>query len=60
MRNTIPVVESKPVPCSEPQSFRTQQGYESNHPKGTSHGLFIFEFGGFWGAGLVSSVMIVL
>ncbi|XP_068869164.1 serine-rich coiled-coil domain-containing protein 1 isoform X4 [Aphelocoma coerulescens] len=33
MRDTIPVVESKSVPCSEPQSFKTQQGYESNHPK---------------------------
>ncbi|NWV52297.1 CCSE1 protein, partial [Daphoenositta chrysoptera] len=33
MRDTIPVVESKTVPCSEPQSFKTQQGYESNHPK---------------------------
>ncbi|NXX25158.1 CCSE1 protein, partial [Nicator chloris] len=31
MRETIPVVES--VPCSEPQSFKSQQGYESNHPK---------------------------
>ncbi|XP_066042472.1 serine-rich coiled-coil domain-containing protein 1 isoform X3 [Chamaea fasciata] len=33
MRDTIPVVESKTVPCSEPQSFKTQQGYESNHLK---------------------------
>ncbi|NXU14243.1 CCSE1 protein, partial [Pardalotus punctatus] len=33
MRDTIPVVESKNVPCSEPQSFKTQQGYESNYPK---------------------------
>ncbi|NXE33088.1 CCSE1 protein, partial [Ptilorrhoa leucosticta] len=33
MRDTIPVVESTTVPCSEPQSFKTQRGYESNHPK---------------------------
>ncbi|NWV68977.1 CCSE1 protein, partial [Malurus elegans] len=33
MRDTIPVVESKNVPCSEPQSFKTPQIYESNHPK---------------------------
>ncbi|XP_074397018.1 serine-rich coiled-coil domain-containing protein 1 isoform X2 [Zonotrichia albicollis] len=33
MRNTIPVVESNTVPCSEPQSFKMQQGYESNHSK---------------------------
>ncbi|NXM54497.1 CCSE1 protein, partial [Illadopsis cleaveri] len=33
MRDTIPLVESKTVACSEPQSFKTQQGYESNHPK---------------------------
>ncbi|XP_016153368.1 PREDICTED: serine-rich coiled-coil domain-containing protein 1 [Ficedula albicollis] len=32
-RDTIPVVESKTVSCSEPQSIKTQQGYESNHPK---------------------------
>ncbi|XP_068043679.1 serine-rich coiled-coil domain-containing protein 1 isoform X2 [Anomalospiza imberbis] len=32
-RNTIPVVGSNTVPCSEPQSFKKQQGYESNHPK---------------------------
>lgn len=49
LRDTIPVVESKTVPCSEPQSFKTRQGYESNHPKGTSYGIFISEFGGFWG-----------
>ncbi|KAM6075933.1 serine-rich coiled-coil domain-containing protein 1 isoform 2-T2 [Chlamydotis macqueenii] len=29
MRETIPVMESKIVPCSEPQSFKTQQGYET-------------------------------
>ncbi|NXO09769.1 CCSE1 protein, partial [Oriolus oriolus] len=33
MRDTIPVVESQTVPCSEPQSFKIQQGYESNNPK---------------------------
>ncbi|KAL9851334.1 serine-rich coiled-coil domain-containing protein 1 isoform 2-T2 [Geothlypis trichas] len=33
MRNTVPVVESNTVPCSEPQSFKIQQGYESNHSK---------------------------
>ncbi|XP_064273012.1 serine-rich coiled-coil domain-containing protein 1 isoform X2 [Passer domesticus] len=33
MGNTIPAVESNTVPCSEPQSFKTQQGCESNHPK---------------------------
>ncbi|NXQ50487.1 CCSE1 protein, partial [Catharus fuscescens] len=33
MRDIIPVVECKTVPCSEPQSFKMQQGYESNHPK---------------------------
>ncbi|XP_050194668.1 serine-rich coiled-coil domain-containing protein 1 isoform X2 [Myiozetetes cayanensis] len=33
MRDTIPVTESKSVPCSEPQSFKTQQGYETNNPK---------------------------
>ncbi|XP_059700102.1 serine-rich coiled-coil domain-containing protein 1 isoform X6 [Haemorhous mexicanus] len=33
MRNTIPVVESNTVLCSEPQSFKIQQGYESNHSK---------------------------
>ncbi|XP_071598936.1 serine-rich coiled-coil domain-containing protein 1 isoform X2 [Heliangelus exortis] len=32
-RETIPVVESKIVPCSEPQSIKTQQGYETNHSK---------------------------
>ncbi|KAM6267264.1 serine-rich coiled-coil domain-containing protein 1 isoform 1-T2 [Spheniscus humboldti] len=33
MRETIPVMESKTVPCSEPQSFKTQQGYETNRSK---------------------------
>ncbi|XP_058276696.1 serine-rich coiled-coil domain-containing protein 1 isoform X4 [Hirundo rustica] len=33
MRDIIPVVESKTVPCSEPQSFKMHQSYESNHPK---------------------------
>ncbi|NXG99422.1 CCSE1 protein, partial [Loxia leucoptera] len=33
MRNTIPLVESNTVLCSEPQSFKIQQGYESNHSK---------------------------
>ncbi|NXO89087.1 CCSE1 protein, partial [Certhia brachydactyla] len=33
MKDKIPAVESKTVLCSEPQSFKTQQGYESNHPK---------------------------
>ncbi|NXP43815.1 CCSE1 protein, partial [Heliornis fulica] len=32
-RDTIPVMESKTVPCSEPQSFKMQQGYEANHSK---------------------------
>uniref|UniRef100_A0A8C0EEM5 Coiled-coil serine rich protein 1 n=1 Tax=Bubo bubo TaxID=30461 RepID=A0A8C0EEM5_BUBBB len=32
-RETIPVMESKIVPCSEPQSFKTQQGYETNGSK---------------------------
>ncbi|XP_074946940.1 serine-rich coiled-coil domain-containing protein 1 isoform X2 [Phalacrocorax aristotelis] len=32
-RETIPVMESKIVPCSEPQSFKTQQGYETNRSK---------------------------
>ncbi|KFV06967.1 Serine-rich coiled-coil domain-containing protein 1, partial [Tauraco erythrolophus] len=32
-RETIPVMESKIVPCSEPQSFKTQQGYEMNRSK---------------------------
>ncbi|KAM9382052.1 serine-rich coiled-coil domain-containing protein 1 [Phaethornis superciliosus] len=32
-RETIPVMESKIVPCSEPQSFKTQQSYETNHSK---------------------------
>ncbi|KAM9026689.1 serine-rich coiled-coil domain-containing protein 1 isoform 2-T2 [Ara ararauna] len=30
---TIPVVESQIVPCSEPQSFKPQQGYETNRSK---------------------------
>ncbi|NWS72888.1 CCSE1 protein, partial [Crotophaga sulcirostris] len=29
----VPVTESKVVPCSEPQSFKTQQGYEMNRSK---------------------------
>ncbi|KAF1590270.1 UNVERIFIED_CONTAM: Serine-rich coiled-coil domain-containing protein 1, partial [Eudyptes robustus] len=33
MRETIPIMESKIVPCSEPQSFKTQQGYETNRSK---------------------------
>ncbi|NWW75581.1 CCSE1 protein, partial [Climacteris rufus] len=33
MRDMIPVMESRNVPCSEPQPFKTQQGYESNHTK---------------------------
>ncbi|NXA16496.1 CCSE1 protein, partial [Sapayoa aenigma] len=33
MRDTIPVTESKSVSCSEPQSFKIQQGCETNHPK---------------------------
>uniref|UniRef100_A0A8C9G3V7 CCSE1 protein n=2 Tax=Pavo cristatus TaxID=9049 RepID=A0A8C9G3V7_PAVCR len=32
MRETIPVMEPKIIQCSEPQSFKTQQGYEINHP----------------------------
>ncbi|NXK55919.1 CCSE1 protein, partial [Chauna torquata] len=32
-RETIPVMESKIIQCSEPQSFKTQQEYETNHPK---------------------------
>ncbi|KFO89107.1 Serine-rich coiled-coil domain-containing protein 1, partial [Buceros rhinoceros silvestris] len=32
-RETIPVMESKIVPCSEPQSFKPQQDYETNHFK---------------------------
>ncbi|XP_064507985.1 serine-rich coiled-coil domain-containing protein 1 isoform X2 [Pseudopipra pipra] len=32
-RGPVPVTESKSVPCSEPQSFKTQQGYETNNPK---------------------------
>ncbi|NWI85247.1 CCSE1 protein, partial [Pitta sordida] len=33
IRDMIPVMESKSVSCSEPQSFKMQQGYETNHPK---------------------------
>ncbi|NXJ00245.1 CCSE1 protein, partial [Psophia crepitans] len=33
MRETIPVMESKIIPCFEPQSFKTQQGYETNRSK---------------------------
>ncbi|KFP56425.1 Serine-rich coiled-coil domain-containing protein 1, partial [Cariama cristata] len=32
-RETIPVKESQIVQCSEPQSFNTQQGYETNRSK---------------------------
>ncbi|NWU99780.1 CCSE1 protein, partial [Upupa epops] len=32
-RETNPVTESKIVPCSEPQSFKVQQDYETNHSK---------------------------
>ncbi|XP_054238947.1 serine-rich coiled-coil domain-containing protein 1 isoform X1 [Indicator indicator] len=32
-RETIPAVESEIVPCSEPQFFKMQQGYETNHSK---------------------------
>uniref|UniRef100_A0A8C4XID8 Coiled-coil serine rich protein 1 n=1 Tax=Falco tinnunculus TaxID=100819 RepID=A0A8C4XID8_FALTI len=32
-RDTIPVMESKIVLCSEPQSFKTQQDYETNCSK---------------------------
>ncbi|NXG50347.1 CCSE1 protein, partial [Psilopogon haemacephalus] len=32
-RETIPVIDSKIVPCSEPQSFKTQQIYETKHSK---------------------------
>ncbi|NXX55587.1 CCSE1 protein, partial [Scopus umbretta] len=32
-REAVTVMESKIVPCSEPQSFKTQQGYETNHSK---------------------------
>ncbi|NXJ82811.1 CCSE1 protein, partial [Trogon melanurus] len=32
-RERIPVIESKVVPCSEPQSFKTQPGYETNCSK---------------------------
>ncbi|XP_061849268.1 serine-rich coiled-coil domain-containing protein 1 isoform X2 [Colius striatus] len=30
---TVPVMESKIVPCSEPQTFKIQQGYETNRSK---------------------------
>ncbi|KFP71973.1 PREDICTED: serine-rich coiled-coil domain-containing protein 1, partial [Acanthisitta chloris] len=33
LRSTIPETESKCVPCSESQYFKTQQGYETNHTK---------------------------
>uniref|UniRef100_A0A8D0FC08 Uncharacterized protein n=1 Tax=Strix occidentalis caurina TaxID=311401 RepID=A0A8D0FC08_STROC len=33
-RETVPVMEPKIVPCSEPQSCKTQQGYETNPSKG--------------------------
>ncbi|XP_051475479.1 serine-rich coiled-coil domain-containing protein 1 isoform X2 [Apus apus] len=33
MRDTIPLTESKIVPCSEPRSLKTQQGYETNCSK---------------------------
>ncbi|XP_065592555.1 serine-rich coiled-coil domain-containing protein 1 isoform X2 [Cyrtonyx montezumae] len=32
MRETIPVTDPKIIQCSEPQSFKTQQGYEANRP----------------------------
>ncbi|XP_010183381.1 PREDICTED: serine-rich coiled-coil domain-containing protein 1, partial [Mesitornis unicolor] len=32
-RDTAPVMGSKVVPCSEPQSIKTQQGYEANHSR---------------------------
>ncbi|NXJ61354.1 CCSE1 protein, partial [Rostratula benghalensis] len=32
-RETMPIVESKIVSCSEPQSFKTQQCYETNRSK---------------------------
>ncbi|NXG69559.1 CCSE1 protein, partial [Baryphthengus martii] len=32
-RDTTPVTESKIVPSSEPESFKTQQGYETNRSK---------------------------
>ncbi|KFU88280.1 Protein FAM190A [Chaetura pelagica] len=32
-RETIPLMESKIVPCSEPRSLKTQQGYETKHSK---------------------------
>ncbi|NXT50159.1 CCSE1 protein, partial [Pluvianellus socialis] len=32
-REAIPVTESKIASCSEPQSFKTQQGYETNRSK---------------------------
>ncbi|NWX52379.1 CCSE1 protein, partial [Steatornis caripensis] len=33
MSKTISVMESKVVPCSEPQSFKTQQSHETNRSK---------------------------
>ncbi|NXX50694.1 CCSE1 protein, partial [Tricholaema leucomelas] len=33
MKETIPVMESKIVPCSETQSCKTQQSYETKHSK---------------------------
>ncbi|NWH15567.1 CCSE1 protein, partial [Grus americana] len=33
VREKIPVLESKIVPCSEPQPFKAQRGYEINHSK---------------------------
>nr|XP_027311519.1 serine-rich coiled-coil domain-containing protein 1 isoform X3 [Anas platyrhynchos] len=32
-KETVPVMESKIIQCSEPQSLKTQLGYETNHPK---------------------------
>ncbi|NXL88511.1 CCSE1 protein, partial [Alectura lathami] len=32
-REAVPVTDSKIIQCSEPQSFKTQQGCETNHPK---------------------------
>ncbi|NXP75685.1 CCSE1 protein, partial [Ramphastos sulfuratus] len=32
-REMMPVTESKIIPCSEPQSFKTQQNYEAKHSK---------------------------
>lgn len=47
-REAIPVTEAKIVPRSEPQSFRTQRGCETNRSKGMSCGLFGVGFGGFF------------